>query len=344
MKSFIEFISEGINDPAIFKVVFLAGGPGSGKSFMVKNVGLRALGFTIINSDQAFENIMRKSGLDMKMPENEKEQRTIIRARAKAVAGKKEELALLGRLGLIIDGTGKDYDKILKMRSQLALKGYDSAMVFVNTDLETALRRNAKRERSVPEKDAIKMWKEVQSNLGKFQRAFSPNFFIIDNSESHDFSQESDFVYKQIMKWSKEKPKNGVAQKWIKQQLNEETSCDFISQQQLKDLEKFGDRLLQKFDIDVEFTKHFGERMSDTRNHPCIKISELQALFKKIARDKGSKIKQHKNHEAILKDLQSDLNLPFMAKPDSNGEIELVLKTIMRKKNFKSTNPEVKYE
>jgi hypothetical protein len=35
MIKFSQYLSEGINDPAIFKAVFLAGGPGSGKSFIV---------------------------------------------------------------------------------------------------------------------------------------------------------------------------------------------------------------------------------------------------------------------------------------------------------------------
>lgn len=349
---FLEYLSltEGVNDPSIFKVVFLAGGPGSGKSFIAQQTGFRALGFVIINSDDAFEHMMRKSGLDFKMPDSEQDQRDAVRAVAKAIAGKKEDLALRGRLGLVIDGTGKDYEKITKMRSQLALKGYDAAMVFVNTDLETALSRNAKRERSVPEEMAKKLWKEVQNNLGKFQTAFGQNFFIVDNSEGADFKAQTTTVFKKLVRWSKEAPRNGVAKKWIEQQrtrkesLEEATdTCDIITQKQLTDLEKFGDRLLQKFDIDVEFTRHFGDRMSDKRNTPCIKVAELQKLFKKIAQEKGNKIKDHEGHEAVLKDIQSDLNLPFIAKSTRDG-IELVLKTIMRKKNFKSPDPEVRYE
>ena len=349
MISFQEFlIVEGVNDPSIFKVIFLAGGPGSGKSFIASQTGLKSLGFTIINSDDAFEHMMRKSGLDFKMPDSEQDQRDAVRAAAKATIGKKEELAIQGRLGLVIDGTGKDYGRIMKMRGNLATKGYDSAMVFVNTDLETALARNAKRERSVPEDMATKLWKEVQSNLGKFQAAFRGHFYIIDNSEGKDFKPQTTTVFKKLSQWAKEKPRNGVAVKWIEAQRTrkeslDESVCDIVSTQQLKDLEKFGDRLLQKFDIDVEFTKHFGDRMSDDRNKPCIKIAELQSLFKKIAKDRGSKIKQHADREAVLKDIQSDLNLPFVAKPTKGGEIELVMKTIMRKKDFKSPDPEVKY-
>ena len=471
---FLEFLSEGVNDPAIFKVVFLAGGPGSGKSFMAKKTGLQSMGFVTINSDDAFEHMMRKGGLDFKMPESEKHQRDAVRDVAKATTNKKQDLALQGRLGLVIDGTGKDFDKIQKLKDKLEKIGYDSSMLFINTDLKTALDRNAKRDRSVPEDMAKQLWTDVQNNIGKFQQEFGGQFHVVDNSEGADFESQTNTAFKNIAKWTKEKPKNPVAKEWIKSQTTlvpvlkdtkpaetpapaaqassapapaastpapqqasapaaapaaapapqgnaadgtprdssqgtgvyhikmskkgetnlkvttikaqneeealkivrshgyvpleinhrtvtqrvgesiekfstfvaqlDESACDFISAQQLKDLEKFGDRLLQKFNIDVEFTKHFGERMSDSRNKPCIKVAELQSLFKKIGKDKGTKIKQHADHEAVLKDLQSDLNLPFVAKPTKDGEIELVLKTIMRKKDFKSPDPEVHYE
>ena len=120
---FLEFLSEGVNDPAIFKVVFLAGGPGSGKSFMAKKTALNAMGYVTINSDDAFEYMMRKNNLDFKMPESEKEQRDTVRDVAKAATNKKQDLALQGRLGLVIDGTGKDFDKIEKLKGKLTKLG-----------------------------------------------------------------------------------------------------------------------------------------------------------------------------------------------------------------------------
>lgn len=116
-----------------------------------------------------------------------------------------------------------------------------------------------------------------------------------------------------------------------------------VSQKQINDLEKFGDRLLNKFDIDIEFTRHFADRMNDARNKPAISVSEIQRLFKKIAREKGQNIKKHRNGEAVLKDIQSDLNLPVVVN-FKNDEFEVVNKTIMRKKDFKTTSPVVKYE
>jgi len=121
------------------------------------------------------------------------------------------------------------------------------------------------------------------------------------------------------------------------------TLFEEVSQKQLNDLETFADRLLNKFDVDIEFTRHFADRMNDARNKPAITITELEKLFKKMADNQGKKIKKYGNKEAILKDMQSDLNLPIVVNW-KNGEFEVVHKTIMRKKNFKSPDPEVKYE
>lgn len=120
------------------------------------------------------------------------------------------------------------------------------------------------------------------------------------------------------------------------------TFLEFVSKKEISDLEKFGDRLLKKFDIDIEFTKHFADRMNDKRNDPEIKIAELQRLFKKIQRNKGSEIKKHGGMEVVLKDISKDLNLPVAIKKKGD-EFEVINKTIMRKKDFKSSNKVIKY-
>ena len=176
-------LQEGLYDPNIFKAFFLAGGPGSGKSFVTNNA-FGGTGLKTINSDNAFERSLKKNGLSLKMPENEAEARDIIRDRAKAMTGSQLDLSIKGRLGLVIDGTGRDYDKIKEQKALLDLLGYDCYMVFVNTSLEVALERNSKRERSVPEYITRKSWQQVQSNIGRFQNTFGmSNMIIIDNSK-----------------------------------------------------------------------------------------------------------------------------------------------------------------
>jgi hypothetical protein len=118
--------------------------------------------------------------------------------------------------------------------------------------------------------------------------------------------------------------------------------CERVTQRQITDLEKFGDKLLNKYNIDIEFSRHFADRMNDPRNKPEIKIAELQKLFKKIAKRKGKSIKQlGPDVQAVLKDIDTDLNLPIVIHYNK-GEFEITHKTIMRKKNFRTPNDVVK--
>lgn len=126
-------------------------------------------------------------------------------------------------------------------------------------------------------------------------------------------------------------------------ELREET-CDLVTKQDIRELEKFADALLNKFGVEIDFTKHFGDRFMDDRNKPCIKISELVAFFKKINLNKGKKLKKHKDQQVLLKDIQSKLNMPVVIEVDKSGKIDVVFKTIMRKKGFKTSNPILKYE
>ena len=218
MITFKRFLEEGINDPSIFKAVFLAGGPGSGKSFVVGQTALTALGFKLINSDDAFEAALSKAGLEPN-PENifsPKGQE--LRGKAKALTGMKMNRAIEGRLGLVIDGTGKDYEKIKKQVDMLRQLGYSVMMLFVNTDVETALNRNRKRDRSLPDDTVKNMWNDVQKNIGKFQNLFRDRMIVVDNSDGVDSRKILNSVYKRVATWSKTPPDNHIAKQWISQQ------------------------------------------------------------------------------------------------------------------------------
>lgn len=121
-------------------------------------------------------------------------------------------------------------------------------------------------------------------------------------------------------------------------------SCSAFSWEDLKDLEKFADALLEKFGIDIEFTKHFKDRVGDDRNKPCIKLEELKDLFRKVSSDKGRRVKLKGVKEAVLVDMQKKLNIPFVIRIQPNGDFELTLKTIMRKKGFKTSTQRAVYE
>jgi predicted kinase len=209
-------LTEGVNDPSLFKVVFIVGGPGSGKSYVSDRLGLRALGFVPINSDIAFEYLMQKKGLDFAMPPEEQDERNIARARAKELTKKKEELAIDGRLGLIIDGTGDSWEKFVSIRNRLeTLLGYESFLVFVDTSLDLALYRNQMRERKVPNKIVVKKWEQAQSNLTMYKLQFDKWAVIKNDNHSSDKIEK---VHKQIASWARKMPTNKQAQQWIKQQ------------------------------------------------------------------------------------------------------------------------------
>jgi len=215
MKTYHE-LQEGLQDPNIFKAFFLAGGPGSGKSYVVRKT-TGGTGLRVVNSDDAFETMLKKAGLSLKMPDEEQVPRDAVRDRAKRVTAKRQGGYLDGRIGLIIDGTGREYDKIAKQATELKQIGYDVHMIFVNTSLDVALERNAQRDRSVPEPIAVKSWKDVQSNIGKFSQYFRANFVVVDNNNATEdvFVQ----VFKQIKGLLKKKVRNPAAQQWVSMEM-----------------------------------------------------------------------------------------------------------------------------
>ena len=216
-------LQEGLQDPNIFKAFFLAGGPGSGKSFFVRKT-TGGMGLRIVNSDDIFEKYIKDAGFDMDMrtkkAEREAEKRDVMRKRAKDITKKRQKNYVAGRIGLIIDGTGKDYDKIAKQSIQLRQIGYDTHMIFVNTSLDVALARNAERERSVEDSIATKSWKEVQSNLGKFSQHFKQNLIVVDNNDVKiDDGTLFNSVLRQVKGLLKKKVTNPKALEWVKSEM-----------------------------------------------------------------------------------------------------------------------------
>ena len=219
-KSFKDFVplEEGVNDPAIFKAVFLAGGPGSGKSFVVGKSALSSFGLKLVNSDNAFEQALKKAGME-KTPENIFSTKgQSLRDRATFITKKKQEGYLSGRLGLVIDGTGKDFEKIRKQKIELEKLGYETAMILVNTDLDTAVSRDKKRERTLGKAKVEPMWRSVQNNIGKFQNLFGNQFIVVDNTEGANYEGGIMSAYRKIGQWTRQTPNNHVAQRWIRDQ------------------------------------------------------------------------------------------------------------------------------
>ena len=216
MKSFNEFIIEGMYDPSIFKAIFLAGGPGSGKSY-VAGKATGGLGMKVVNSDDIYELKLKSSGLGMdftKFDEKDFEKSQIIRDKAKKLTKMRMKQWVDGRLGMIIDGTGKDFDKIKSASEGLRGLGYDTLMIFVNTSLDVALQRNQMRPRTLPDKIVKTSWEDVQKNLGKFQSYFgNKNFIIVDNNDASEDVFRKVFI--KIRSIVQEPLQNHIAKKWI---------------------------------------------------------------------------------------------------------------------------------
>jgi len=228
MIKLVDILNEGIYDPGIFKAVFTAGGPGSGKSYAASSLFgmpekmpfVSAQGLKSVNSDKYFETYLQMKGLSQdiaKLKPSEYSQAMQLRQKSKKVRDAALKNYINGRLGLLIDGTGKNYPNIAKQKKRLQAVGYDCFMIFVNTDLDVALERNKERERKLPTELVKSSWQAVQNNLGKFQSLFgSSNMLVVDNSEKKDFA---DIIKSKAREFVTRPVQNHIAKQWIKKEL-----------------------------------------------------------------------------------------------------------------------------
>ena len=243
-----QLLEEGVFDKGILKAVFMAGGPGSGKSYVAgeifgipKKINISVSGLKTVNSDTEFEFLLKKYGFETfgtgkldidKWPDevfdaiaggDEDSESMTVRKKAKLLTKARKEKYMEGRLGMIIDGTGHNYAKLSKEKKELEKLGYDCYMVFVNTSLNVAKKRNKERARRLPEDILVKSWKDVQNNLGKFQGLFGSNFAVVDNSKFLKPEQAQKkfgmIVKKYINKFIKGAVRNPIGKKWIKHNL-----------------------------------------------------------------------------------------------------------------------------
>ena len=240
IKEEIKRLNEGLYDKGIFKAVFLAGGPGSGKSYVAKQLfgipdrfNISIAGLKIVNQDKEFKYLLKKYGFDPRLlAYYEKETPDLfkqltakddsVRSFAKDLNKARMKGYMQGKLGMIIDGTGHDYSKIKTQKAMLEKEGYDTYMVFVNTSLEVAQQRNKERDRVLPEKIVKASWEDVQKNLGAFQGLFKNNFVIVDNSKflkPKDAEKKfGELSKKHALKFANSPLKNPIAKRWVKDQ------------------------------------------------------------------------------------------------------------------------------
>ena len=231
-EEFEQLLNEGVHDKGIFKAVFLSGGPGSGKDYVLNNT-LAGHGLTEINSDKAFEFLMDKKKLDKKMPDSEKEVRDIERGKAKNMIELRQRFALSGRNGLIINGTGDDPKKYAKLKKELEELGYETSMIAVVTKDEISAQRNIERGqrggRTVPETTRKEKWDAVNNSRPEMAKLFGQNYIEFDNSEdlrtappevTEVKKKEILQIFKKIQEFIKRPPKNPAASSWVAGELS----------------------------------------------------------------------------------------------------------------------------
>ena len=216
-------VEEGVYDPHIFKAVFMAGSPGAGKS-TIANKLFGGTGLKTLNVD-SFWQLYKAQG------------KTGNYERYWELYKVQEKNFLDGRLGLIIDGTAKNPERMAQVKATLEEMGYDTAMVFDNTSLDVSMDRVVNRARTSgkdlgreidPEfvKDA---WEKTQKGLGALQSMFSGQFFIVDNNRPNPNIK---YVASTMNRWLAQKPTKPAAREWIQQQLAARSAAGRTHQQQ----------------------------------------------------------------------------------------------------------------
>ena len=220
-------LTEAVVNKGSFKAIFLAGGPGSGKSGVVDAIfntkpssvkSLTSTGLKVVNSDQAFEYLKKKHNIPTDAEDMTDDERSLdgkLMYKSVQIAKKQLENYLQGKLGVIIDGTGASSNSLLKKKKQIEDLGYDTYMIFVHTTLDTALARNkARKTRSLLDKVVERTWNKVQANLETYRSAFKGNFTFVSTEDTKE-GELPKGTKRAVMRFVGAPIKNKTAQSWI---------------------------------------------------------------------------------------------------------------------------------
>ena len=239
-----DVIEEGVFDDGVLKAVFTAGGPGSGKSFLADVIfGVRdssgkpyfgnasflgKTGLKYVNSDKFFEKQLKDNNIDAgDLQRIEKEDPALwdkiqgakpdsLRNIAKGKLNMLKGFFESGRIGMLIDGTGGRYEKMVRQKETAEALGYDTMLLFVDTSEEIAVERNANRERKLPEKKVRELWSDVQNNKVAFQNLFGDKMVVGNNDK---FGPPPEDVVKELNKFVDAPVENTIGRVWIEDEL-----------------------------------------------------------------------------------------------------------------------------
>ena len=206
MGKFIQFLDESVNDRGIFKAIFFAGAPGSGKSFVASAVSSGSISPRIVNTDKPYEFLVKTYGGVFTGTDD------AFVDRAKQLTQTQLVQYLNGMLPLFIDGTSNSPSALLQRVGILESLGYDVGMVFVNTDLDIALTRALSRERYVPPELIERVHASVARNKTYYKQKFGSHFYEVDNSAPIMDDSVIQRMYKQVTSFFTRPVENPIGQ------------------------------------------------------------------------------------------------------------------------------------
>ena len=187
MISLIQLLKEAQNGP---KAIFLAGPAGSGKSYISSQ--LIPDSFTIINSDDTYEELLKASGIGLKQKDftpDQLSQASKLQAQARKTTLDKLSRSIENKNNIVIDGTGAASGPVLKKKQQLEDLGYETLMLMIYVSPLTSLERNQQRDRSLMPGIVLRTWRDVNKNIETYKQAFGSNFILLNNNPK-DAKQE----------------------------------------------------------------------------------------------------------------------------------------------------------
>lgn len=245
MISLVSLLKEAINKP---QAIFLAGPAGSGKTTTVKNLGLDK--FTVINIDDTYEELLKKSGLGLNVKDfgpEELSKAAQMMAQAQKITKQKYAELTQSLKDVIVDGTGAAANPLLKKKKELEDLGYETLILMVYVSPITSLERNKNRDRSLPPGIVLKSWRDVNKNIEIFQQAFGDNFILLNNDPEDNIGFDIDFIKKNYLDTTKgfgkpKSPEELAKSKMEKDQVNKDienlvnNKPKFTTPEQAKDI------------------------------------------------------------------------------------------------------------
>ena len=187
MISLIQLLKEVQDNP---KAIFLAGPAGSGKSYISSKLIPNT--FTVINSDDTYEELLKANGIGLKQKDftpDQLSQASKLQAQARKVTQDKLAQSIESKNNIVIDGTGGALAPLTKKKQQLEDLGYETLMLMIYVSPLVSLERNQQRDRSLMPGIVLRNWKDVNKNIEMYRQAFGNNFILLNNNPK-DTKQE----------------------------------------------------------------------------------------------------------------------------------------------------------